>query len=186
LERPLGALLYYAEEVSLTRLPADAAPVFVLERSRLSQKELNPTSSQFDNRYFHAQTDFPSASVFLSHGIKRIVYINPDGAWAGNEEDDLNEYFVGLSGAGLQLVYVRPKTGSFDSVPVTPVARSTIFTKPAMAEYAASPDYRPHYYHSYSHYNTWHSSYWTRSSGAWGGDGSPSGWSSGGGSGFSS
>ncbi len=181
LERPLGALLYYAEEASLTKLPAEAPPVFVLERSRLSQKGLNPTSSQFDNRYFHAQTDFPAASEFLSRGIKRIVYINPQGVGAGAEEDDLNEYFVGLSSAGLQLIYVRSNTASFESGLVTPTARATIFTKPAMAEYAASPQYRPHTYHSYAHYNTWHSSYWSRSSGAWGGDTSSSGRSSSGG-----
>jgi hypothetical protein len=190
LERPLGALLYYADEVSQTKLPADAAPVFVLERSRLAQKGLNPTSNQFDNRYFHAQTDFPTAAVFRSRGIQQIFYINPQGIRAGDEEDDLNEYFLELSRAGLQLVYVCPKTAGVETAIVTPQPMTTIFTKPAMAEYAASPDYHPHYYHSYSHYNTWHTSYWARSSGAWGGDTSSSGWSSGSGShsggGFSS
>jgi hypothetical protein len=179
LERPLGALLYYADEVSRTPLQADDPPVFILERSRLSQKGLNPTSEQFDNRYFHAQTDFPTASTFRSRGINQIVYINPQGVTPGSEEDDLNEYFVELSKAGLQLVYVQSKTSRADSAVVTPEPRTTIFTKPAMAEYVSSPQYRPHYTHSYYHYNTWHSSYWTRSSGAWGGDRPSSGWSSG-------
>lgn len=186
LERPLGALLYYADEAASTALPMDAPPVFVLDRSRLSQKGLHPTSSQFDNRYFHSQTDFPNASVFKSRGIGQIVYINPQGVAAGAEEDDLHEYFVELSHAGLQLLYVRSRTAGFDSGLVRPAPRTTIFTKSAMEEYASSPQYYPHYYHSYYPYSAWHSSYWSRSSGAWGGDGSPSGWSSGGGSGFSS
>jgi len=190
LERPLGALLYYADEVSQVPLPVDAPPVFVLERSRLGQKELNPSSEKFDNRYFHPQTDFPSAAEFQRRGIRNIVYINPRGISAGAEEDDLNEYFIELTKSGLQLTYVRPRSFEFDHGLVTPVSRQTIFTRPALAEYAASPDYRPHYYHSYYHYQSWHtSSYWSRSSGAWGGDSSSSGWSSGGSghsSGFSS
>ncbi|HVR86575.1 MAG TPA: hypothetical protein VMU54_19790, partial [Planctomycetota bacterium] len=96
LERPLGALLYYAEEAARTPLPADAPPVFVLERSRLGQKDLNPSSGQFDNRYFHAQTDFPSPAEFQKRGIRNLVYINPRGVSAGAEEDDLHEYFIEL------------------------------------------------------------------------------------------
>src|SRR6185295_6847475 len=91
LERPLGALLYHADAVAKTTLPAAAPPAFILERSRLGQKGLQPISSQFDNRYFHAQTDFPSAAVFKEQGISRILYINPRGIVTGSEEDDLNE-----------------------------------------------------------------------------------------------
>jgi hypothetical protein len=90
LERPLGALLYYADEVSQAPLPPNAPPVFILDRTRLSQKGLNPTSGQFDNRYFHAQTDFPTPSMLRSRGIQQVFYINPQGIQAGDEEDDLN------------------------------------------------------------------------------------------------
>jgi hypothetical protein len=181
LERPLGALLYYAEEVSRTRLPIDAPPVFVLERSRLGQKGLNPSSGQFDNRYFHAQTDFPPPGEFRKHGIRNIVYINPRGVAAGAEEDDLHEYFIDLAKAGLQLTYVHSYTSGFDQGLVTPVPRETIFMMPAMADYAASSGYRPQTYHSYPHYYAWHThSYWSLSSGAWGGDPTSSGWSGGG------
>jgi hypothetical protein len=181
LERPLGALLYYAEELSQTRLPAEAPPVFVLERSRLGQKGLNPSSGQFDNRYFHAPTDFPAAGEFLKRGLRNVIYINPRGVTAGAEEDDLNEYFTELAKAGLQLIYVRSHSSGFDQGLVTPAPRQTIFTQPAMAQYAARPDDRPQYYRSYYHYNYWHThTYWIRSSGAWGGDSATSGWTSGG------
>src|SRR5579862_5501615 len=177
LERPLGALLYYAEEVSRTRLPADAPPVFILERSRLAQKALNPSSGQFDNRYFHAPTDFPSAAEFQKRGIRSIVYVNPRGITPGCEEDDLNGYFVALAAGGLRFTYVRSHASGFDAGLVDTLPRETIFTTPALAEYASSPGYRAHYYHSYYHYSTWHStSYWTRSSGAWGGSSASSGW----------
>jgi hypothetical protein len=188
LERPLGALLYYADEVSRTRLPDDAPPVFVLERSRLAQKDLVPSSQQFDNRYFHPPTDFPTAEMFKTHGIRNIVYINPRGITAGCEEDDLCDYFSGLAEEGLQFVYVHSHTSGFDQASVHPAPRETIFTPAAVAQYASSPTYRPQYYHSYYHYSTWHSSsYWSRSSGAWGGESAASGWTSGGhSSGFSS
>jgi hypothetical protein len=180
LERPLGGLLYYAAEVSQRPLPVDARPAFILEHSRLGQKGLNPSSGQFDNRYFHVRTDFPSAAEFRRRGINQIVYVNPRGYYAGCEEDDLNEYFTELARAGLQFIYVRPSLGTYQMAVVTPGPRETIFTAKDMADYASSPSYQPHYYHSYSHYSYWHTSYWSRSSGAWGGSdgGSGSGFSS--------
>jgi hypothetical protein len=184
LERPLGALIYYADAAAKTTVPAAAPPAFILERSRLGQKGLNPNWSQFDNRYFHAHTDFPSAEVFKAQGITRIVYINPRGVTSGCEEDDLNEYFADLAKEAFQFTYVKPGGGTFEMNLTWPSSRETIFTKPAIAEYASSnSSYHSHYYHPYYHYSTWHTSYWSRSSGAWGG----SDWSSSGGSsGFSS
>jgi hypothetical protein len=183
LERPLGALLYHADAAARTPLPATAPPAFILERSRLGQKGLNPVSTQFDNRYFHAHTDFPSAEVFKAQGITRVVYVNPRGITSGCEEDDLNEYFADLAREGLQFTYVKPGNGTFDMNLTWPASRETIFTKPAIAQYVSDPGTHAHYYHPYYHYSTWHTSYWSRSSGAWGG----SDWSSSGGSsGFSS
>jgi hypothetical protein len=191
LERPLGALLYYADEVSQTRLPADAPPVFVLERSRLAKKDLVPSSNQFDNRYFHAHTDFPSAEEFKKRGILNVVYINPRGVTAGCEEDDLAEYFTALAANGIQFTYVRSHTSGFDVAAVKPSPRDTIFSKPALVAYTSTPNMGTRYYHSYYHYSLWHSSgYWDRSSGAWGGSSAASSWThssgGGGGGGFSS
>lgn len=179
LERPLGALLYYAAQVAAAPLPKDARPAFLLERSRLGQKGLNPSSSQFDNRYFHVLTDFPSAEVLKSRGIRQIVYVNPQSIFPGAESDDLSDYFVQLSQAGMQFSYVKPGRETFEMAVAVPKPRETIFTKQDVETYARSSSYHSHYYHSYSHYSYWHSSYWSRSSGAWGSSsGSSHGYSS--------
>jgi hypothetical protein len=181
LERPLGALLYYADEVSKATHSADARPVFILERSRLGQKGLNPQSHQFDNRYYHAHTDFPGAVLLASKGIKRIIYVNPRGVTQGCEEDDLSDYFTELWNAGIQFTYVKPGSVTNELAVVTPAPRETIFSRPAVQTYTSTPSsshYHHHYYRPYRHYHDWHYSYWRRSGGAWGGYGS-SGYDSG-------
>ena len=187
LERPLGALLYFAEVVAGTPPVAPSRPVFLLERSRLGQKELEPSSRDFDNRFFHPATDFPTAAAFRREGISQIFYVNPRGIGSGSEEDDLNEYFAELSRSGIQFTYVKAGGDSYEIAAARPFIRNTIFTRDSMADYAtrtSTSGTRTHYY-SYSHYSTWHSTYWGRSSGAWGGSGAVSGSGSGGG-GFSS
>jgi len=149
----------------------------------LGQKGYTAQSYDFDNRYFHAATDFPSAAALKNRGITRIVYVNPRGITAGSEEDDLNEYFTELSKAGLQFIYVQPLSDNSPMAVVAPGPRDTIFTKQAVAEYTSSPTYHHHYYYSYPRYSYWHTTYWTRSSGAWGGSGAYSG-SGGSGSGY--
>ena len=188
LERPLGALIYYAAAAAAKPLTYKSNPAFLLERSRLGQKGLSPGSHDFDNRYFHAATDFPSAVAFTNRGIKRIIYINPRGTSPGSEEDDLNEYFTELARLGMQFTYVKAGAEPYELAIVVPTSRTTIFTKESLVQYASSPSYHPHYYHSYPHYHYWHTTYWTRSSGAWGGSGSSSysSGSSGHSSGFSS
>ena len=175
LERPLGALLYYADEVAKAPLSAEARPVFILERSRLGQKGLNPSSHQFDNRYYHAQTDFPGAVLLRSKGINRIIYVNPRGVTQGCEEDDLSDYFTELWNAGFQFIYVKPGSTANETAIVTPTPRETIFSAPAVQTYTSTPSsshYHHHYYRPYRHYHDWHYSYWRRSGGAWGGYGS--------------
>lgn len=158
LERPLGALLYYAQETAAAKPAETAAPIFLLEGDRLSYKGSKPSADQFDNRFFHTISDFPSAALFQSKGIKRVIYVNPRGATAGSEEDDLTEYFVELSAAGLQILYVTP-TGT--PAAVKPVSRTTIFTPSETASYTSSSPYSRHYYH-------YHNYFWSRSPGGWG------------------
>src|SRR6185295_16395823 len=132
LERPLGALIYYAAAAAAKPLTYKSNPAFLLERSRLGQKGLSPGSHDFDNRYFHAATDFPSAVAFTNRGIKRIIYINPRGTSPGSEEDDLNEYFMELAKAGLEFTYVRTGTDQpYEMALATPGPRETIFTRQA-------------------------------------------------------
>jgi hypothetical protein len=184
LERPLGALIYYASAGASSPSSPNANPAFLLERSRLGQKGYTATSTDFDNRFFHTASDFPSAHTFQNRGINRIVYINPRGTAPGSEEDDLNVYFSELAKAGLQFTYVQPVGDNYEMAIAAPGTRDTIFTAAAVQDYRSSPTYYPHYYHSYTHYSYWHSTYWTRSSGTWGGSGVVSG--SSGSSGYSS
>jgi len=163
LERALGALLYYAEEVSRARAPEGASPVFILEGLRLANKTLKPRAGEFDNRFFYATTDFPVADVLRARGIQQIVYVNHRGAAAGSEEEDLAEYFLSLASAGLQFNYVRLRSGTFDRAIVTPARRQTIFTPTETSRYTGSSPYHRHY-HYYRH------NYWSRSPGAWGDD----------------
>jgi len=175
LERPLGALIYYAAVGASSPPLPNANPAFILDRSRLGQKGYTAASQDFDNRFFHTPTDFPSALTFKNCGINRIVYINPRGVTPGSEEDDLNAYFDELGKAGLQFTYVQPAADNYEMAIISPGPRDTIFTAVAVQEYRSSPDYHHHYFHSYPHYSYWHTTYWTRSSGAWGGSGAVSG-----------
>jgi len=184
LERPLGALIYYADAMAKSPATGKSAPAFLLERSRLGQKGLDPSPRDFDNRFFHPSTDFPSPAVLKNASVTHVIYVNPRGTTAGSEEDDLNEYFTDLARNGLQFTYVKAGgLNPYEMAIAVPVSRSTIFTKENIVQYTSSPTYRPHYYHSYPHYHYWHTNYWSRSSGAWGGSGASS---SGRSSGFSS
>ncbi len=171
LERPLGALLYYAEEMGREKPLDGAPPVFALEGARLAQKGLDPGPGLLDNRYFHAASDFPPGSLLRAQGITRVYYVTPLRPQAGSEEEDLNEYFAGLAGSGIQFLYVSPLAGESAAVEVNPVRRSTIFTAAETSSYSGS---RP-FGRSYSHY---HRHFWSRSSGGWGSGGGGSGYSS--------
>ena len=172
LERPLGALIYYADAMAQSAAVDTRIPAFLLERSRLGQKGSDPSSSDFDNRFFHPSTDFPSAAVLKNADINHIIYINPRGTAPGSEEDDLNEYFSDLARQGFQFTYVKAAE-QYELAIVVPTSRTTIFTKESIAEYSRTPSYTP--IHPYYHYHRWHTNYWSRSSGAWGGTGVTSG-----------
>lgn len=158
LERPLGALLYYAQEAAREKPPENALPAFLLEGNRLARKDARPSSDEFDNRFFHAISDFPAAAVLQARGVRKIVYVNPRGTKAGDEEDDLTAYFRELSQAGLPFLYVAPGGAP---VTVTPVARQTIFTPVETATYTSSSPY-------HRHYTTYHRHFWSRSPGGFG------------------
>jgi hypothetical protein len=56
-------------------LPIDAPPAFLLDASR--NPGAVPLPGQFDNRSISLPTDFPSASLLLSHGIRRVILVQP-------------------------------------------------------------------------------------------------------------
>ncbi len=165
LEQTLGALIYHAEEAARAKAsaPPEAPPAFVLEGRRLAQKNVDPSPATFDNRFFHAYTDFPHAEALKYRGIARIFYVCERGNSAGSEEDDLNEYFVSLAKAGLAFTYVKAGVTVFEAAAAVPSARRTIFTRAETTAYAGR---RP-YAGSYPHYR--HHHFWSRSRGGWGG-----------------
>jgi len=73
LERPLGALIYYADAMAKGSAAGTQVPAFLLERSRLGQKGLDPSSKDFDNRFFHPSTDFPTAAVLKSADNNHVI-----------------------------------------------------------------------------------------------------------------
>jgi hypothetical protein len=79
---------------------ADAAPVFVLEGSRLEsyRNEVN----RFDNR---SRARLPDAAGFKALGIKRILYLRERRGQV-MEADDLNQPFLALAAADIEVRYL--------------------------------------------------------------------------------
>jgi hypothetical protein len=95
----LGAAIYYRPlfvEAS-GRRAADAPPAFVLDANRLAP--YRDESDRFDNRYL---VNLPSASQLHALGIRRLLYVRPDGQ-SLRELDDLNADFVALDGGGVEV-----------------------------------------------------------------------------------
>jgi hypothetical protein len=94
----LGALAYYQPLWEKTRpsRPRDATPLFVLDRDRL--RPYSDEATQFDNRHF---AKLPSASALLQMGVRRVLYVTPDGSTS--ELDDVNDDLVAYKRAGLDV-----------------------------------------------------------------------------------
>jgi hypothetical protein len=166
IHRALGALIYYAPSVEKATSAEGPSrkPVFLLESQRLTQKGTEFPPSMFDNRYFHFESDFPTADILGSNGIKSIYYVT----WRSEEEDDLNKYFVSLAGKGIGFYRVHPGSETVSIKPFIPVYRVSMFSPPPQHEYHRTygTGYRPYYHHF------WHTSgptFGGRSSGRSGG-----------------
>jgi hypothetical protein len=70
----LSALVMGAEHLEKLQLPGDAPPAFLLDARRRGEgADLLP--GRFDNRSVSLPTDFPSANLLLSRGIRRALLI---------------------------------------------------------------------------------------------------------------
>lgn len=74
-----------------------APPLFVLDRSRLSEGALGGTNDQFDNRY---AARLPSGQSLHGSGIRQALYVI-DGFGQLPEREDLNDILVGWVQAGI-------------------------------------------------------------------------------------
>jgi hypothetical protein len=143
----LGATAYYYPQlmVASARRPPDPMPAFVLDANRLSP--YRDDANQFDNRYV---APVPSADGLQRLGIKRLLYLRPDGA-SLTELDDLNADFVEWERAGIEVRAVALSDFS---------AQQDAIANPATATAATTTHY---YYGGHAHYHPffWRSYGWT-------------------------
>lgn len=95
----LAAVLYYApvfERLQASR-PTSLAPLFVLDRRRLSPYV--DDAKVFDNRYV---ARLPSAGAMAAAGIRRLLYVT-GSVRTPREQDDLNEDFVVFARSGIDV-----------------------------------------------------------------------------------
>jgi hypothetical protein len=63
-----------AQVLDTLRISSDAAPAFLLDANR-AYGGAKPSPGQFDNRSISLPTDFPSANLLLSRGIRQAVLV---------------------------------------------------------------------------------------------------------------
>lgn len=163
LERALGALLYFAEEIHGLRrdgkIAVNAEPVFVLESSRIQKKDPDLDVPSFDNRYFHIPADFPAPSTLRESGITGVVLVQAAGR-QNPCEDDLLEYFEDLSKSGIALFRTEAGEAPLAIEPWTIQKRETMFqavhTVPYTSHYPFyGRPYSPYYHFWHASRNTW-------------------------------
>ncbi|HVZ39193.1 MAG TPA: hypothetical protein VHI13_07960 [Candidatus Kapabacteria bacterium] len=101
-QETLGAMLYYAAEISekSAKRAADAPAVFLLDSNRLNNFS-NP-DTQFDNRYL---AKLPTADKLVEKKITNIMYAVPDKSRT-TELDDINEDFALFKEKGISVSMV--------------------------------------------------------------------------------
>jgi hypothetical protein len=88
-------------------VPASAPPAFLLDANRLGPGR--PVEvGDFDNRWFSAPTDFPSADALWAAGIRRLVLIQRGNPWPAA---DLAPTLLSFQQRGLRLFLARPDAG---------------------------------------------------------------------------
>ena len=73
----ISALKAGAEILALLKLAPDAPPAFLLDAERRGNW-LSQSPDQFDNRSVSFPTDFPSAAVLSSNGIRSVLLVQRD------------------------------------------------------------------------------------------------------------
>jgi hypothetical protein len=91
----LAAAAYYRHRFQLTSGPEQRAACYVLDRDRLAP--YRNEANRFDNRYV---VNLPTAASLQQRGIRRVLYVVPDGQPA-EALDDLAERFAEYTAAGI-------------------------------------------------------------------------------------
>lgn len=93
----LAAAAYYQPLFAKKKAPSGAAPMFVLDRQRLST--YTDDAAQFDNRHV---ARVPPAAQMRSLGVSRVLYVAPTSADI-LEMDDLNDDFMLYKTSGIDV-----------------------------------------------------------------------------------
>jgi hypothetical protein len=119
-ERTLGALLYFAVEMSeaRARLSPTSPPVWLCDRDRFAAAA--PKPGRFDNRYCLEDRLLPGPSFLRERGITRVVYVAPDAT--SKELQDLSGYLGDLKTTGFELARtsIESEAAFLSPVPLTP------------------------------------------------------------------
>jgi hypothetical protein len=99
-QQTLAAAAYYLPRFAHAPAArrAGAPPVFVLDDARLTP--YRDEASQFDNRYM---ARLPTADGWKALGVRRLLYVRPESTPFTQELDDLNDDFVALRDAGIDV-----------------------------------------------------------------------------------
>lgn len=118
----LGALLYYAGEISekAAKRPANAPGVLVLDSNRLAA--YSDADSQFDNRYM---AKIPTSDKLSALKVTNVLYAVPDQSRTA-EMDDINEDFALYKDKGINVAMVALSDFKPDpNAPAPPVTSDT-------------------------------------------------------------
>lgn len=97
-------ILRDTDRLRQTRLPLDAPPAFLLDsRRRLGERA--PEPGMLDNRSVSLPTDFPSANLLISRGIRNCVLVQWNG---GQPQADLAHTLRRWQAAGMEIASKSP------------------------------------------------------------------------------
>lgn len=96
----LRVLASAAPRLAALPLPVDAPPAFLLDADRRYGHERFPMPGRFDNRSVSFPTDFPSANLLLTRGIRRAVLVQEAG---GPPQPDLAHTLRRWQESGIQI-----------------------------------------------------------------------------------
>lgn len=147
----LGAMLYYAAEVSAkaAKRTANAPGVLVLDANRIAT-EVDP-DTQFDNRYV---AKIPAVDKLQAMKTTNVIYAVPDKG-VTTERDDLNDDFASYKEKGVNVSMIAlsdftpdPKEQQADSAAAL-AGGGTTTTHHTVYHYGGSPFFSPWFFYHY-------------------------------------
>jgi hypothetical protein len=94
------SLVRAASALESQQVSCDAPPAFLLDANR-AYGAAKPSLGQFDNRSISLPTDFPSANLLLSRGIRQIVLVQETGS---KPQPDLAHTLLRWQMAGIRIL----------------------------------------------------------------------------------